>query len=181
MSAERLSNTLHRCHARCRCWSPMRSWRFGRRLSTRCSLRSSSWRARPLGRRWVRRLETLQPFHLTRDPQRHPLARLVLHTNHAKHRTPAVTAVRLITMNREDQMPRSLRDVSQRPEEPLRVGHVIAETPMGQRMLTTLLPSIGVNRPGTNRWPVLMTEIAEERLQRLEPPHPPSPQGARPP
>lgn len=109
----------------------------------------------------VRRLEELQPFQRTKDPAHHPLARLVLHTNHAKHRTPAVTAVRLITMYREDQMPWSLRDTVERPEEPLRVGDVIAETPMGQRVRTTLFPSIGVNRPGTDRWPVLMTELAE--------------------
>lgn len=113
------------------------------------------------GSELVRRLEALQPFHLTKDPQRHPLFRLMLHTNHAKHRTPAVTAVRLITMYREDQMLRSLRDAPQRPEEPLQVGDVIAETPMGQRVLTTLFPSVGINRPGTDRWPVLMTEIAE--------------------
>ena len=113
------------------------------------------------GTELVRRLEDLQPFQLSKDPQRHPLSRLVLYTNHAKHRTPAVTAVRLITMYREDQMPRSLRDFRQRPEEPLQVGDVIAETPMGQRMLTTIFPSVGINRPGTDRWPVLMTEVAE--------------------
>jgi hypothetical protein len=113
------------------------------------------------GTELVRRLEQLQPFQRTKDPAQHPLARLVLHTNHAKHRTPAVTAVRLVTMYREDQTPRSLRDVVQRPEEPLRVGDVIAETPMGERLPVTLFPSVGVNRPGTDRWPVLMTELAE--------------------
>ena len=109
----------------------------------------------------IGRLEALQPFQLSKYPQRHPLSRLVLHTNHAKHRTPAVTAVRLITMYREDQLPRSLRDAPQLPEVPLQVGDVIAETPMGQHALVTLFPSIGINRPGTNLWPVLMTEIAE--------------------
>lgn len=113
------------------------------------------------GSEMVRRLEALQPFHLAKDPQRHPLSRLVLHTNHAKHRTPAVTAVRLITMYREEEMPRSLRDAPQRPEEPLHVGDVIAEHPVGQRGSITLFPSVGINRPGTDRWPVLMTEIAE--------------------
>ncbi|MEU2200057.1 hypothetical protein [Isoptericola sp. NPDC019482] len=113
------------------------------------------------GTELVRRLEQLQPFQRTTDPAQHPLARLVLHTNHAKHRTPAVTAVRLVTMYRDDETPRSLRDVAQRPEEPLRVDDVIAETPMGERVPVTLFPSIGLNRPGTDRWPVLMTELAE--------------------
>ncbi|WP_219816416.1 hypothetical protein [Arthrobacter sp. 4R501] len=70
----------------------------------------------------ARRIEGLQPFHRNVDPHLHPLARLVLHTNHAKHRTPAITAVRLAAMYREDQLPRSIRDLPPRPEEPLRVG-----------------------------------------------------------
>jgi len=109
----------------------------------------------------VRRLEALQPYHLSRDPRRHPLARLVRHTNHAKHRTPAVTAVRLITTYAEGQTFTSLCDTTLRPEEPLQVGDVIAKTPMGEQVMTTLFTSVGVNRPGTDRWPVLMTEIAE--------------------
>lgn len=109
----------------------------------------------------ARRVGILQPFHRHSDPQEHPLARLVLHTNHAKHRTPAVTAVRLAAMYSDDHMPRSFRDLPPRPEEPLRVGDVIAETPLGTKVPTTLLPTIGINRPGTNRWPVLMHELDE--------------------
>ncbi|HEX3813005.1 MAG TPA: hypothetical protein VHX59_09200, partial [Mycobacteriales bacterium] len=48
-----------------------------------------------------------------------------------------------------------------RPEEPLRVGDVIAETPMGSSVPVTLFPTVGINRPGTGRWPVLMTELDE--------------------
>lgn len=113
------------------------------------------------GSELVRRIDRLQPFHRHSDPQMHPLARLVLHTNHAKHRTPAVTAIRLAAMYRDDQMPRSTRDLPSRPEEPLRIGDVIAETPMGTRVPVTLFPTIGVNRPGTARWPVLMQELDE--------------------
>ncbi|MEU4472461.1 hypothetical protein [Micromonospora sp. NPDC023888] len=109
----------------------------------------------------VRRIDRLQPFHRQSDPQMHPLARLVLHTNHAKHRTPAITAVRLATMYQDDQMPRSVRDLPPRPEEPLRVGDVIAETPIGTIIPVTLFPTVGINRPGTDRWPVLMQELDE--------------------
>lgn len=113
------------------------------------------------GSELVRRIEILQPLHRTRDPHDHPLARLASHTNHAKHRTPAITAVRLAAMYREDRMPRSLRDLPRRPEVPLRVGDVIAETPMGTQIPATLFPTIGIHRPGTDRWPVLMAELDE--------------------
>ncbi|MCZ7423754.1 hypothetical protein O7605_30025 [Verrucosispora sp. WMMA2121] len=113
------------------------------------------------GSELVRRIDRLQPFHRQSDPRMHPLARLVLHTNHAKHRTPAITAVRLAAMYQEDQTPRSVRDLPPRPEEPLRVGDVIAETPIGTIIPVTLFPTIGINRPGTDRWPVLMQELDE--------------------
>ncbi|MDB5336601.1 MAG: hypothetical protein JWN70_2220, partial [Planctomycetaceae bacterium] len=91
----------------------------------------------------------------------HPLARLVLHTNHAKHRTPSITAVRLAAMYQDHQMPRSVRDLAPRPEEPLGVGDTIAETPLGTKVPVTLFPTVGINRPGTNRWPVLIKELDE--------------------
>lgn len=113
------------------------------------------------GSELVRRIDGLQPFHRWSNSEMHPLARLVLHTNHAKHRTPAITAVRLAAMYQDDQMPRSIRDVTPLPEEPVRVGDVIAETPIGVRVPVTLFPTIGINRPGTDQWPVLMHELDE--------------------
>ncbi|MFJ4228416.1 hypothetical protein ACIPYV_12720 [Paenarthrobacter nicotinovorans] len=113
------------------------------------------------GSELVRRIDGLQPFHRRNDPQLHPLARLVLHTNHAKHRTPAITAVRLAAMYRDDQMPRSVRDLVPRPEEPLHVDDIIAETSMGTKVAVTMFPTVGINRPGTERWPVLMQELDE--------------------
>ncbi|MEU8869264.1 hypothetical protein [Streptomyces umbrinus] len=113
------------------------------------------------GSELVRRIEGLQPFQRVNEPHNHPLARLTIHTNHAKHRTPAITAVRLAAMYRDDQLPRSMRDLPARPEEPIRVGDVIAETPLGTKVPVTLFPTIGINRPGTDRWPVLMTELDE--------------------
>lgn len=113
------------------------------------------------GSELVRRIDRLQPFHRQINPPMHPLARLVLHTNHAKHRTPAITAVRLAAMYQDDQVPRSVRDLPPRPEEPLRVGDVIAETLRGTRVPVTLFPTIGINRPGTDQWPVLMQELDE--------------------
>jgi hypothetical protein len=128
-------------------------WKKGRAKKGPPSLRA--------GGALLRRIDGLQPFHRLSDPQAHPLARLVLHTNHAKHRMPAITAVRLAAMYQDDQMPRSIRDLPPRPEEPLRVGDIIAETPMGTQVPVTLFPTIGINRPGTDRWPVLIQELDE--------------------
>lgn len=108
----------------------------------------------------VKRIEGLQPFN-RKDAENHPLARLVLHTNHSKHRAPAVTALRIAAMYIDDQMPRSVSSLPRRPEVPLRVGDVIAETPFGTQVPVTLFPTVGINRPGTDQWPVLMQELEE--------------------
>lgn len=113
------------------------------------------------GSELVRRISGLQPFHRQTAPAMHPLARLVSHTNHAKHRTPAITAVRLAAIVRDDEVPLSVRDLPLRSEEPLRVGEVIAETPLGTRVPVALFPTVGINRPGTDEWPVLMRELEE--------------------
>lgn len=134
-------------------WEKFEEWKRKQLRSRPPSLQNGS--------ELVRRIDGLQPFHRPSDPEMHPLARLVLHTNHTKHRTPAITAVRLAAMYQDDQMPRSVRDLPPRPEEPLRVGDVLAETPIGVRSPVTLFPTIGINRPGTDRWPVLMQELDE--------------------
>lgn len=113
------------------------------------------------GSELLRRIDGLQPYQRTRDPQDHPMTLLALHTNHSKHRAPAITAVRLAAIHREDRTPPSMHDVERRPEVPLLVGEVIAQTPRGTRIPVALFPTIGMNRPGTDRWPVLMTELDE--------------------
>lgn len=132
-------------------WEQFNEWKKQRRRNGPPSL--------CFGGELVRRIDGLQPFHRQRDPEEHPLARLTLHTNHAKHRTPAVAAVRMAAVYRDDQRPRSLQDLVPRPEVPMRVGDVIAEAPMGTSI--TLFPTIGINRPGTDRWPVLLHELEE--------------------
>lgn len=109
----------------------------------------------------VRRIEALQPYHWSADPGEHPLARLVSHTNHMKHRTPAVTALRIGAVYREDQVLQPFLGPSPRPEQPAEVGTVLVETPIGAKVEVSFFPTIGLHRPGTERWPVLMQEIAE--------------------
>ncbi|MFC3243269.1 hypothetical protein ACFOJ6_13920 [Gordonia humi] len=110
----------------------------------------------------VDRIDRLQPFHMGEDHPLHPLARLVLHTNHAKHREPAVTAVRIAASYADDSRPQSIDDVEKGPEVPLLVGDVIGDpTPVGELAPITMFPNIGINRPLTDDWPELLTELRE--------------------
>lgn len=113
------------------------------------------------GSELLRRIDGLQPYQRTKDPQNHPMALLASHTNHSKHRAPAITSIRLAAIHREDQSPPSMVDVQRLPEVPLQVGDVIARTPRGARIPVALFPTIGINRPGTNRWPILMKELED--------------------
>jgi len=108
-----------------------------------------------------RRISDLQPLHRYKDPDAHPLARLVAYTNHAKHRTPAVTAVSIPVVFREDQRPRHPRDIPKRPEEPIVPGQIIFSVPADQIVPVSLFPTVGINLPRTDRWPVLMNELGE--------------------
>lgn len=108
-----------------------------------------------------RRIYALQPLHRYADPIAHPLARLVRHTNHAKHRTPAVTAVSIPVVSREDVPPMRLHDLPQRPEGPIEPGQVVYIAPAGRFVPLALFPTVGINVPGTEQWPVLMKELGE--------------------
>lgn len=55
----------------------------------------------------------------------------------------------------------SCHDLTLPDQTPLRVAEVIEETPLGTRVPVTLFPSIGINRPGTDEWPILMHELDE--------------------
>lgn len=109
----------------------------------------------------LRRISGLQPFQKNHRPETHPLARLVSYTNHAKHRNPAVTALKLAAVLRDDEVPRSPRDIPARFDGPLRVGDLVAEAPLGAVVPLRLFPTIGINRPGTEEWPILMRELEE--------------------
>lgn len=109
----------------------------------------------------VRRIAALQPLHRTQNPQAHPLARLVSYTNHAKHRTPSVVAVRLAAMYEDAKAPRSIAELESGPMRPLRLGDVIAETVPGVYVPITMFPTIGINLPLTDEWPVLLSELNE--------------------
>lgn len=117
---------------------------------------------RPLqaGSPLLERMRKLQPYQRTGSTEEHPMALLAAHSNLAKHRTPAVAALRLAMIRPDDGTPLDPRVKIPDPVEgPLRIGDVLAETPVGVRVPVSLFPTVGVNRPGTNWWPVLVKEL----------------------
>uniref|UniRef100_UPI003F581599 hypothetical protein n=1 Tax=Mycolicibacterium obuense TaxID=1807 RepID=UPI003F581599 len=134
-------------------WEAFEEWKKKRRKNGSPSLQAGS--------ELVRRIAELQPFHRHQNPERHPLARLVNHTNHAKHRTPAVVAIGLAGMYEDTNVPQSIDELGGGSLGPLRVGDVLAETPLGTQVPVTMFPVVGINRPGTDDWPVLLKELHE--------------------
>lgn len=109
----------------------------------------------------VDRIQRLQPFSDTGDQKSHPLARLTSYTNHFKHRAPAVTATSVPAIYRDSELRNAEPGVANRPRTPTTVGDTLIETPVGQRVPLTLWPSLGLNRPGTEEWPLLVDELNE--------------------
>ena len=128
-------------------------WRAGRDRNGPPSLSANGDLMRTIG--------SLQPFRRSQTPADHPLARLTAYTNHAKHRTPAVAAVMLPAVYREDRLPKSFADLPRREERPLQVGEVVFESRVGEVVPLALHATVGLNRPGTDRWPVLMHELRD--------------------
>jgi hypothetical protein len=106
------------------------------------------------------RIAALQPYE-SDDEQSHPLKVLAEHTNHSKHRMPAVAAVRLGTIVPDHPAPGLLITGEYEDDSPLNVGDVLASVPAGVRVPMSIWPKIGVRRPHTGAWMVLMRELRE--------------------
>lgn len=109
---------------------------------------------------WIR---DLQPFH-EQDVDAHPLRVLVEHTNHAKHRTPAVVATLLgaVIPDRWTLEQQLAEAAIQTPDErPLEPGQVLFSGPRIQREALSIWPKVCVQRPHTGTWHVVMNELGQ--------------------
>ena len=112
----------------------------------------------------AQRIERLQPLQ-RRDSEEHPLRLLAVHTNLAKHRTPAVAATRLGAVYPDD--PHSDLTVAlplkRRPQPgdglPLREGDVLASAPRGARIPFSVVPTVSLQRPHTGMWVIAAHEL----------------------
>lgn len=106
------------------------------------------------------RIAALQP-HEAKDKQSHPLRVLAEHTNHSKHRTPAVAAVRLGTIIPDYVVPNFVIAGEYEDDSPLNVGDVLASGPAGIPVPMSVWPKLGIRRPHTGEWKVLLHELGQ--------------------
>lgn len=104
------------------------------------------------------RIETLQPFH-RRNPQEHPLRILADHTNHAKHRSPAVASTQLGVVYPDKPTPELILPAG--PDRPARIGDILATAPRRMNIPLNILPKVSLQRPGDGSWHVVMNELGE--------------------
>ena len=88
------------------------------------------------------------------------MSRLAGYANHAKHRTPVVTAVAVPLVIREDTAPMDPRLLPRRPFERLEAGEVLYSAPAGEVVPLSIVPSVGIRHPRSGAWFVLAREIA---------------------
>lgn len=101
------------------------------------------------------RIRRLQPD----GDDSHPLKVLAEHTNLSKHRMPAAAALRLGAVVPDYQVPGLVIAGEYEDDSPLNVGDVLASVPAGTYVPLSIWPKIGIRRPHTGRWVVLMHEL----------------------
>ncbi|WP_336160086.1 hypothetical protein [Amycolatopsis sp. VC5-11] len=102
----------------------------------------------------VHRLRLLQPYQLA-DVDSHPMRVLAEHTNLAKHRTPAVAAVRLGAFKLDTPDP----DVTIMDGGPIQAGEILATMPLGKKVSASVWPEVSIQRPHTGAWHIVMKEL----------------------
>ena len=101
------------------------------------------------------RIAKLQAY----DDVNHPLWLLAEHTNLAKHRMPAAAALRVGAIVPEAFVP-GLRIIGEHEDDrPLQAGEVLVSAPRGTKVPISIWPKIGIRRPHTGAWVVLMHEL----------------------
>lgn len=106
-----------------------------------------------------RRIESLQPFQCASDAGSHPLARLAAYSNLAKHRSPNLASLRIGAVLGGREPSPTLNDSPPLEDRPVHPGDVLASAPHGQRVDVDIFPTVGINLPGTAKWPVLVNEL----------------------
>ncbi|BCW36049.1 hypothetical protein StoSoilA2_21050 [Arthrobacter sp. StoSoilA2] len=102
-----------------------------------------------------RRIEELQAYGDTS----HPLRVLAEHTNLSKHRMPAAAALRMGAIMADYHVPGLVIAGEYEDDSPLAVGDVLASVPQGVLVPLSVWPKIGIRRPHTGQWIVLLHEL----------------------
>lgn len=105
-----------------------------------------------------RRIRQLQPSEAA-DPQVHPLKLLAEHSNLAKHRMPAVAAVRIGMVNPDFRVLGLELNSRYEDERPVQVGDVLASVPEGVIVPLDIWPKVAIRRPHLGTWEVVVREL----------------------
>jgi hypothetical protein len=108
----------------------------------------------------IGRIRRLQPYH-RRNPDDHPMRILAEHTNHAKHRAPAVAATLLGAVIPDNVRAPGLEIVEPEEDRPICPGDVLASAPAGVVVPLSIWPKVSVRRPHSGAWHVLMHELGD--------------------
>lgn len=107
----------------------------------------------------VNRIRILQPYQRHHSPQDHPMALLARYTNSMKHRSPAVASLRAKTSQLSFLADSRIQYF--RAAGPIKVGDILARAPaeLGALIDLRLDAILGLQRPGTEQWPSVMSEL----------------------
>jgi hypothetical protein len=140
------------------------SWLVDRRRTDLAPLRS--------GTALTSHIRDLQTYRRSRDVDSHPLRVLAEHTNHAKHRSPAVAATQLGVVI-PDWQQSGLQVYTPAQDRPLQPGDVLASGPLHPQVPLSIWPKVSIQRPHTRTWHVVLNELStlEEWVRKIAIPH----------
>lgn len=105
------------------------------------------------------RVRELQPYHRKPDPLVHPLALLASHSNFAKHREAALAAAQVAFTVPDDA--ESGVSIMPSPAGPAKPGDILAATPFGIQVPASIFSNVGIRRPDTGGWVILLKELGD--------------------
>lgn len=108
------------------------------------------------------RVRALQPYQEKPDPMVHPLELLASHSNLAKHREAALAAAQ-VAFTVPDYESSGIT-IMPSPAGPAKPGDVLAATPAGVQVPVSIFSNVGVRRPGTGEWVILLKELGDIAL-----------------
>jgi hypothetical protein len=109
---------------------------------------------------FLSRMQELQPFRSQAEALIDPLTVLAAHTNHAKHRSPAVASTHLGRVNAADFLDKPGLVIPAPVPGPLNGGEVLATTPALAPVEVDVWATFAVQRPHTHTWHIVMYELA---------------------
>ena len=131
-------------------WQAFDAWASDRRRSRLLPLQN--------GTQLLERIRALQPYQRAGSTHQHPLRVLVEHTNHAKHRAPAVAQTQLGAVIPDVNVP-GLRLAEPDDDRAIEPGDVLVSSPCHTPVPLSIWPKVSIQRPQAGTWHILLAEL----------------------